>query len=239
LGSLHFCKKPRAKQQKELAMTGRKWRVSELNLVKGASKQRQAEDRLRADAWRKTREAELEAVVNQTYDGMEVPEMRALLDQASKLMAPIIAEWDRLAAEHYPAEFARPRLGIGVTPGGFPPEVRDKVRRDAAKHLAARHAFMLANSSTYVTETLGEATVRTTDNPEVVEFLERLAVPNRATPVLEPPGPAIGILRKLLPHPEEWGFAGYDGAGSPLLPAPDGEIKPPRALAAPKKKSGG
>ena len=30
------------------------WRVSELNLVKGASKQRQQEDRLRADAWEKT-----------------------------------------------------------------------------------------------------------------------------------------------------------------------------------------
>jgi len=61
---------------------------------------------------------------------------------------------------------------------------------------------------------MSEATKRTTDNSEVHEMLDRLAVPNRATPTLEPPGAAIGILRKLLPHPEEWGFAGYDGAGS-------------------------
>ena len=80
---------------------------------------------------------------------------------------------------------------------------------------------MLANSSGYVTETLTDATLNTTDNPEVREVLERLAVPNRATPTLEPPGPAIGMLRKLLPHPEEWGFAGYDGSASPLLPAPE------------------
>jgi len=50
--------------------------------------------------------------------------------------------------------------------------------------------------------------------------------------LLEPPGPAIGILRKLLPHPEEWGFAGYDGAGSPLLP--DQRARP-KALVAPEK----
>jgi hypothetical protein len=35
------------------------WRTSELNLVKGATKQRQAEDKLRADAWQTNREAEL------------------------------------------------------------------------------------------------------------------------------------------------------------------------------------
>jgi hypothetical protein len=66
----------------------------------------------------------------------------------------------------------------------------------------------------------------------VLEVLDKLAVPNRATPTLEPPGPAIGILKKLLPHPTEWGFAGYDGGGSPLLPAPD-EAK---ALPAPENK---
>jgi hypothetical protein len=49
------------------------WRVSELGLVKGAAKQRQQEDRLRADAWQKTREAELEAVVNRSYTGMDIP----------------------------------------------------------------------------------------------------------------------------------------------------------------------
>jgi hypothetical protein len=140
-----------------------------------------------------------------------------------------VEEFDRLIAEHYPAEFARPRLGINITPGGIPPDMRNQVRRDAATHLAARHAFMLANSASFVTETLSGATMRATDNPEVAEMLERLAAPNRATPTLEPPGPAIGILRRLLPNPEEWGFAGYDGVGSPLLPEPE----PPKALAPP------
>jgi|SRR6516162_8872267 hypothetical protein len=206
----------------------RKWRVTELNLVSRASKQRQSEDRVRADAWRKQREAELEAVVNRSYTGTEFPEIRALVDRAATLMAPLIEEFDRLATECYPAEFARPRLGIQLTPGGFPPDVRDKVRRDAAKHLTARHAFMLANSATYTTEMMTEATLHATDNPEVVEMLERLAVPNRATPTLEPPGPAIGILRKLLPHPEQWGFEGYSD-GSPLLPqgAPTKVLKAP------------
>src|SRR5262249_17466564 len=64
------------------------WKVSELNLVKGASKNRQQEDRLRADAWRKMREAELEAVVNRSYDGMEYPEIRGLVAKASEVMAP-------------------------------------------------------------------------------------------------------------------------------------------------------
>jgi hypothetical protein len=208
---------------------GRKWSVSELNLVKGASKTRQSEDRLRADAWRKNREAELEAVVNRIYDGMEIPAVRELIGKLSDVARPFIEEFDRLVAEHYPAKFARPRLGINVTPGGIPPDMRNQVRRDAATHLTARHAFMLANSASFVTETLTGATMRATDNPEVAEVLERLATPNRATPTLEPPGPAIGILRRLLPHPEEWGFAGYDGVGSPLLPEPE----PPKALAPP------
>jgi hypothetical protein len=199
----------------------RKWSVSELNLVKGASKTRQSEDRLRADAWRKTREAELEAVVNRSYDGMEIPEIRELVAKAAEVVRPFIEEFDRLAAEHYPAEFARPRMsGIGVIPGGIPPKLRDKVRRDAAKHLSARYSFMVANSANFINEIVNGATMRATDNPEVSVVLEQLAAPNRATPTLEPPGPAIGVLRKLLPYPEEWGFAGYDGGGSPLLPAP-------------------
>ena len=111
--------------------------------------------------------------------------------------------------------------------------MRDKVRRDAAKHLTAKHAYMIANSATYTTEVMTEATRNTTDNPEVVEMLERLAVPNRATPTLEAPGPAIGVLRRLLPHPEEWGFEGYGDAGSPLLPAASA---PPKALAPPKRR---
>lgn len=122
---------------------------------------------------------------------------------ASALMRPLIEEFDRLVAKRYPAKFSRPTLGIRLTPGGIDPEFRDKVRRDPAKHLAARHAFMLANSAGFTTEVLSDATVRTTDNPEVVEVLEKLPVPNRATPVLQAPGPAIGILSTLLPHPEE------------------------------------
>jgi hypothetical protein len=210
---------------------GRKWSVSELNLVKGASKTRQSEDRLRADAWRKNREAELEAVVNRSYNAMEVPGIPELLGKLSEVTRPIIEEFDRLVAEHYPAEFARPTLSINVIPGGFPPDMRNQVRRDAATHLTARHAFMLANSANFINETVNGATMRATDNPEVAEVLERLAAPNRTTPTLEPPGPAIGILRRLLPYPEEWGFAGYDGVGSPLLPEPPATRR--RALAPP------
>jgi hypothetical protein len=147
------------------------------------------------------------------------------------MMRPIIEEFDRLIAEHYPAEFARPTLSFGVSPGGFPPKMQDKVRRDAAKHLDAKYTFMLANSANFVNNIVSGATLRATDNPEVADVLEQLAAPNRTTPTLEPPGPAIGILRKLLPYPEEWGFAGYDGVGSPLLPKPEAESH--KALPAP------
>ena len=82
---------------------GRKWSVSELNLVKGAARTRQSEDRLRTDAWRKTREAELEAVVNRAYVGMEIPEIRDVVSKAAEAVRPFIEEFDRLAAEHYPA----------------------------------------------------------------------------------------------------------------------------------------
>jgi hypothetical protein len=195
-----------------------KWSVKDLNLVKGQAKQRQQEDRLRADAWRKEREAELEAVVNRSYDGMEFPEVRAVVAKASEVMRPLIAEFDRLVAERYPAQFARPTLGVSLTPGGIHPALRDKVRRDAAVHLAARHRYMLANSANYTTGKMSEATMHATDNPEVIEMLGELAVSNRATPVLQPPGPGIGVLRHLLPHPEEWGLEGYVDGGSPLLP---------------------
>ena len=67
------------------------WRVSELNLVKGSAKQRQAEDKLRADAWEKNREAELESVVNRSYDGMDVPGIPEVIAEASRLMAPLPA----------------------------------------------------------------------------------------------------------------------------------------------------
>jgi hypothetical protein len=97
--------------------------------------------------------------------------------------------------------------------------------------LHARKASMLANSSTFVTETMSEATKRTTDNAEV----QRCSTGSRcrtAMPRLEPPGPAIGMLRKLLPHPEEWGFAGYDNNGLPLLPDQSAR---PKTLLAPEK----
>jgi hypothetical protein len=210
------------------------WRVAELNLVKGASKQRQTEDKLRADAWQKTREAELEAVVNRWYDGMDIPEIAAVVAELIKLAAPYIAKFDRLFAEHYPAEFAKATLSVNIIPGGIPEKFRNQIRRDAALHIAARKAFMLANSSSFVTEVVTDATMKTTGNPEVHEVLERLAAPNRATPTLEPPGPAIGILAKLLPHPELWGFAGYDAA-SPLLPAPEKEAS--KALSAPEDEA--
>ena len=214
------------------------WRVAELNLVKGATKQRQAEDKLRADAWQTNREAELEAVIERYYDGMDVPGIAELIAKLSELAAPYIAEFDRLFTEHYPAEFAKARLQISIVPGGFDPKMRDKIRRDAALHIAARKSYMLANSSSFVTEVVTDATMKTTDNPEVHEVLERLAVPNRATPTLEPPGPAIGILAKLLPHPELWGFAGYDEGTSPLLPAPE-QADEVRALPAPEPKPKG
>jgi Mg2+ and Co2+ transporter CorA len=54
---------------------------------------------LRADAWRKTREAELEAVVNRSYDAMEIPEVAALMGKLFDVVAPIVEEFDRLVAE--------------------------------------------------------------------------------------------------------------------------------------------
>src|SRR3954451_19500585 len=114
---MHLCNIVCSKEQYgdlKMLKSGRKWTVGELNIVKGATKQRQAEDRARADAWRKTREAELEAVVNRTYNGMEVPEARALVEELSQVAAPYIARFNELVAEHYPAEFSRPTLGISL-----------------------------------------------------------------------------------------------------------------------------
>ena len=37
--------------------------------------------------------------------------------------------------------------------------------KGAAKHLSARHAYMLANSAGFTTDVLGDAAVHTTDNP--------------------------------------------------------------------------
>jgi hypothetical protein len=213
---------------------GSKWKMADLNLVRGSVKQRQSEDRLRADAWRKKREAELEAVVNRDYDPREIPEIAEAIDALYALAAPPLDKIKRLIEKHYPAEFSRPSVYIGVSPGGiFDQKMRDRIRRDATKHLADRHAYMLANSATYTTEKLHKATTRATNNPEVIEMLDELRAPNEATPTLEPPGPAIGVLAKLLPHPEEWGFDGY-GDSSPLLPRPTAQ----EALPAPDKDDG-
>ena len=211
------------------------WRTVDVNLVKGALKERKAEDQRRADAWLKAREAELEAVLGRTYDGMDLPGIPELLAELYKAVAPFIAEFDRRFAAAYPAEFAKASLGVRITAGGIPPEYREQVRRDATRHLLARHRYMLANSAGYSTDTVVEASMRATDNPEVQEMLARLAIPNATTPHLEAPGPAIGILKRLLPHPEEWGFAGYDGDRSRLLSAPDNKAAEVKALPVPEK----
>jgi hypothetical protein len=76
---------------------------------------------------------------------------------------------------------------------------------------------MMANIAGFATETVSDISMRATDNPEVREVLARLAIPNATTPHLDPPGPAIGMSKQLLPYPEEWGF---EGDTSPILPAP-------------------
>jgi hypothetical protein len=69
--------------------------------------------------WLKTREAELEAVVGRTYDGMDVPGIPELLSELHTVMAPYIAKFDRLFTEAYPAEFAKATLGLSLMPGGI------------------------------------------------------------------------------------------------------------------------
>jgi hypothetical protein len=207
------------------------WRTAEVNLVKGALKARQAEDKARADAWLRDREAELEAVVGRSYNGLDVPGIPELMQELYTAAAPYIAEFDRLFTKYYPAEFAKAKLGVQITPGGFPSEVRQQVRRDANLHLVARHKHMVAKVLGHATGVVADASKRATDNPEVQDVLAKLAVPNETTPPLQSPGPAIGMLKRLLPHPEDWGF---EGASASLLPAPvPNEAK---ALPAPRKK---
>jgi hypothetical protein len=103
------------------------WRVAEVNLVKGTLKERPAEDQRCADAWLKTWEAELEAVLGRTYDGMDVPGIPELLSALQAVMAPFIAKFDRLYADAYPAEFAKAGIGLRLTPGGITdPKVREQ-----------------------------------------------------------------------------------------------------------------
>jgi hypothetical protein len=82
----------------------------------------------------------LEAVVNKTYDGMDVPEIATVVANASEAVAPFIAEFDCLFAAHQPAEFAKATLRITIIPGGIPPDICSQVRRDAVKHTQARKA---------------------------------------------------------------------------------------------------
>lgn len=93
---------------------------------------------------------------------------------------------------------------------------------------------MVANIAGFATATVFNISMQATDNPEVQEVLAQLAIPNSTTPHLEPPGPAIGMLKRLLPHPEEWGF---EGDTSPILPAPpkETEVKVLHAPVAKKK----
>src|SRR6185312_3609620 len=161
------------------------WRVSEVNLVKGTLKQRQAEDQRRADAWLKTREAELEAVLGRTYDGMDVPGIPELVAKMQQMLAPLIAEFNRLYAAAYPAEFANARIGLSLTPGGIlDPKERERVRTAATRHLLARHRNMLANIAEHATGTVAGVSMRATDNAEVQQELARLAKPNATTPRL-------------------------------------------------------
>ena len=153
---------------KHMTTANRKiWRAAEVNLVKSTLKQRQAEDQKRADAWLKNREAELEAVLGRSYDGMDVPGIPELLAELHRVMAPYIAEFDRLFAAAYPAEFARAKIGLSLTPGGIPPKERERVRIAATRHLLARHRHMLANIAGHAPETVSDISMRATDKPEV------------------------------------------------------------------------
>jgi hypothetical protein len=208
------------------------FKMGEVGLIGRVSKAKQQEERLRADAWKAQREAELEAVLGRAYDGMDVPGIPEVIAEASRLMAPLIQKFSDLYAAAYPAAFAQARLGIVVTPGGIDPRLREQVRRDATRHLTARHRYMLANSAGSATEVLATSAMKATVNPEVQEILGKLAEPGPTTPTLEAPGPALGMLAYLLPRPEEWGLAGYDRTGqSPLLSGP--EVERAKALAAP------
>jgi hypothetical protein len=205
------------------------WRTADVSLVKGTLRARQAEDDRRAKSWFADREAELEAVVNRSYDGSDVPGIPERVAKAQAMVEPIFEEIRSLFREAYPAEFAQMEIGIAITPGGIDPKFRQQVRRDATVHLQSRYRNKLAAIATHSTETIAEVSARATSNPEVKEVLARLAGANAATPHLAAPGPAIGILKRLLPNPEEWGL---DDNAAALLPAPADQ----KALPAPKRK---
>src|SRR3954454_18152870 len=88
------------------------WRTSDVNLIKGTLKERRAEDQRRADAWRATRKAELEAVVNRFYDGMDIPGIPELLAELHVVMTRYIEKFDHLFTAAYPAELAKAGIGL-------------------------------------------------------------------------------------------------------------------------------
>ena len=119
------------------------WRISEVNLVKGTLKQRQAEDQRRGDAWLKTREAELEAVLGRTYEGMDVPGIPELVAKMQQVLAPLVAEFDRLYKAAYPAEFAKARIDLSLTPGAA---MRENVGVDGLRRHRGARMRSLPNS---------------------------------------------------------------------------------------------
>jgi hypothetical protein len=209
------------------------WKIGEVNLVKGTLKARAAEDKARADARRARLEAELEAVVNRSYDGMDIPGCRAAFEQLQSVAAPYIAEFDRCFAEVYPAEFARASLGVEINPGGINPKFRDKVMSYARIHINAIYRYMIANVTTNTTAITAKASMNATANPDVKEMLADLAKPNETTPAMPVPGPAIGILARLVPNPKLWGFQ-PELLAKPETPAL--EATETKALPAPKGK---
>ena len=97
------------------------WRVSELNLVKGASRQRQAEDKLRADAWGSPARPNSKPSSTAAMTAWTFLDRQHCWPRLHEVMAPYIAEFDRLFTEAYPAEFAKATLSVNITPGGIPP----------------------------------------------------------------------------------------------------------------------
>jgi hypothetical protein len=80
------------------------WRAAEINLIKGTLRARQAEDDRRAKSWFADREAELEAVVNRSYDGSDVPGIPERVAKAQALVEPIFDEIRALFQAAFPAE---------------------------------------------------------------------------------------------------------------------------------------
>ena len=84
----------------------------------------------------------------------------------------------------WPNPFAYYHFGDYVLDGNqvatliMDPKDRERIRRDAARHLAARHRYMLATIAGFATDTVADISMRATDNPDVQEVLAQLAAPN-------------------------------------------------------------